>query len=161
MRSREALANWLLCVCVNHACGEDRLTFTSDPDGGDGIIFDRVTGETVRTERVYIPGPGAGGKQAPAGNVEALMLKAIAKKQPRAAPLMPQARRSSFSPTPWGHGLRTRSPGSCRGRSISRRCGSLPCRAWRKATFNWKDLRLKKVAVLSRVLIAAKEVSAA
>jgi hypothetical protein len=81
LRSREALANWLLCAAVNHASKEDRLTFTSDPDGGDGIIFDKGTGETARTEHVYVPGPNVGGKKAPAGDVETLMLKAIAKKQ--------------------------------------------------------------------------------
>ena len=39
MRSREILANWLLCAAMNSASvGE--LTFSSDPIGGDGIICD-------------------------------------------------------------------------------------------------------------------------
>jgi hypothetical protein len=45
MRSREVLANWLVCVAVNHT-GEHKLTFASDPTGGDGIIVDEETDET-------------------------------------------------------------------------------------------------------------------
>lgn len=78
MRSREALANWLLCVSANDAIGEHRLNFTSDPAGGDGIIFDTETGETVQTEHVYIPSPRVG---APANNVEAQILQAVDKKR--------------------------------------------------------------------------------
>lgn len=33
MRSREAIANWLLCAVVNHT-GQRELSFTSDPTGG-------------------------------------------------------------------------------------------------------------------------------
>jgi hypothetical protein len=78
MRSREALANWLMCVSVNYTNGEDRLTFTSDPGGGDGIILDKNTGETVPTEHTYIPPPRVG---MPTGNLEAQILKAIEKKR--------------------------------------------------------------------------------
>src|SRR5437763_348436 len=54
MRSREVLANWLLCVAINSA--ENRqLMFSSDPVGGDGIIQDGATGQTWPTEHVYIP----------------------------------------------------------------------------------------------------------
>ena len=38
LRSRELLANWLLCVTFNAESGDERMTFTTDPDGGDGII---------------------------------------------------------------------------------------------------------------------------
>jgi len=78
MRSREALANWLLCVSANAAVGEERFIFTSDPAGGDGLIFDKNTGETVQTEHIYIPSPRVG---APANNVEAQILQAIEKKR--------------------------------------------------------------------------------
>jgi hypothetical protein len=48
MRPREAWANWLLCVAVNFSTTPDRLTFSSDPLDGDGIIHDTKTGETGR-----------------------------------------------------------------------------------------------------------------
>ena len=40
LRSRELLANWLLCAVVNFEKQTDQMTFTSDPLGGDGIIYD-------------------------------------------------------------------------------------------------------------------------
>jgi hypothetical protein len=55
MRSREVLANWLLCAVLNHALGSDQLTFSSDPLGGDGIIYDGATGGTWQTEHVMVP----------------------------------------------------------------------------------------------------------
>lgn len=56
LRSRELLANWLLCVAVNQN-HPDRLTFsgTSDPIGGDGVICDLLTEETWPTEHVMVP----------------------------------------------------------------------------------------------------------
>src|SRR6266702_3988074 len=55
MRSRELLANWLMCVAINATVKAERLTFTSDPTGGDGIIHDTTTDETWATEHVLIP----------------------------------------------------------------------------------------------------------
>lgn len=55
LRSRELLANWLLCVAVNFVSQSDRLTFSSDPLGGDGIIRDNVTERTWLTEHVMVP----------------------------------------------------------------------------------------------------------
>ena len=55
LRSRELLANWLLCVAVNSVTRADRLTFLSDPLGGDGIIYDTITEETWPTEHVLVP----------------------------------------------------------------------------------------------------------
>jgi hypothetical protein len=81
LRSREALANWLLCVSANYAAGEDRLTFTSDPNGGDGIIYDKGNGQAVVTEHAYVPSPNAGGKKQAAGDVKSKVLSAVAKKQ--------------------------------------------------------------------------------
>ena len=76
LRSRELLANWLLCVTANYAAGSDRLTFTSDPTGSDGIIRDRQTEETWRTEHVLVP--KARGEEKP---IDVRILKAIALKQ--------------------------------------------------------------------------------
>lgn len=81
MRSREALANWLLCVAVNHVAGADRLTFTSDPAGGDGIIYDTVDDHAVMTEHVYVPGPNANGNKTPEGDVKSKIIAAVAQKQ--------------------------------------------------------------------------------
>ena len=73
MRSRELLANWLLCVVVNFEKGEDQLTFSSDPIGGDGIIQDIATDATWPTEHVMIPRPRAGRIQ----DAETLILRAV------------------------------------------------------------------------------------
>ena len=75
MRSREALANWLLCAAVN-AGGGRKVTFTSDPVGGDGIICEVGTGETWGTEHVMVPSLCAG----QTGDAESLILQAIAQK---------------------------------------------------------------------------------
>jgi len=61
MRSREVLANWLLCVTVD-AVDNRQLMFSSDPTGGDGIIEDSATGQTWPTEHVFIPHQSSGGK---------------------------------------------------------------------------------------------------
>ena len=55
LRSRELLANWLTCVAVNSTVQPNRLTFTSDPTGGDGIVVDTLTGETWFVEHVMVP----------------------------------------------------------------------------------------------------------
>jgi hypothetical protein len=55
MRSREMLANWLLCVVANATWENAKLTFCSDPTGGDGIIWDEASGETWPTEHVMVP----------------------------------------------------------------------------------------------------------
>jgi hypothetical protein len=60
LRSREILGNWLLCVAVNSVTTPDRLTFSSDPLDGDGIIHDTETGETWQTEHVLVPRPRDG-----------------------------------------------------------------------------------------------------
>ena len=77
LRSRELLANWLLCVVGNFLSQADRLTFTSDPLGGDGIICDSVTERTWPMEHVLVP-TARGGEVV---DVEALILKAIGLKQ--------------------------------------------------------------------------------
>lgn len=76
MRSREVLANWLLCVAINAADGVE-LTFSSDPIGGDGIIRNAATDETWPTEHVMVPRL----REGETGNAEALILNAIEQKR--------------------------------------------------------------------------------
>jgi hypothetical protein len=55
MRSREMLANWLLCAVQNFLEEKDRFTFLTDPVGGDGIIFDLDSNSALRTDHVMVP----------------------------------------------------------------------------------------------------------
>jgi len=79
MRSREILANWLVCVAMN-AATDGNLTFCSDAIGGDGIICDAATGETWPTEHVMVPRLRAGQTD----DAETLILKAIDQKHEKA-----------------------------------------------------------------------------
>jgi hypothetical protein len=76
MRSREVLANWLLCITVNAVDGR-KLTFSSDPTGGDGIVHDETSGDTWLTEHVYIPPKSA----SECTDANALILDAIEQKR--------------------------------------------------------------------------------
>jgi len=76
MRSREMLANWLLCVVSSSANGTN-LTFSTDPIGGDGIIRDDETEETWQTEHVFIPKH----RSSENGDAHTLILEAIEKKR--------------------------------------------------------------------------------
>ncbi len=76
MRSREILANWLVCVAIN-SVDKRNLTFSSDSYGGDGTICDVATGETWPTEHVMVPSLRAG----QTGDAEALILKAVEQKR--------------------------------------------------------------------------------
>jgi hypothetical protein len=76
MRSREILANWLLCIAVKFT--DDReLTFSSDPVGGDGIICNVATGDTWPTEHVMVPRLNSDETE----DSEALILNAIEHKR--------------------------------------------------------------------------------
>jgi len=77
MRSREILANWLLCIVNNFECGAERLTFSSDPLGSDGIIYDSKTGGAWQTEHVMVPRARPG--ETP--DIVPLVLKVIGLKQ--------------------------------------------------------------------------------
>jgi len=77
MRSREALANWLLCAVLNPDTRSERFTFTSDPLGGDGIIYDSSSKESYQTEHVMVPKLRAGD----ARSIEALIVQAAKQKQ--------------------------------------------------------------------------------
>jgi len=72
MRSREALANWLLCVTVN-AADQRQLSFTTTNDliGGDGNIHDEKSGEIFPTEHVLVPNQQIG------NDTQSLVLQAI------------------------------------------------------------------------------------
>lgn len=76
MRSREILANWLLCAALNSENGRN-LTFTSDPLGGDGRIYDCDTGESWPTEHVMVPRLRAGQTAV----AEGIILEAVKKKR--------------------------------------------------------------------------------
>jgi hypothetical protein len=54
LRSRELLANWLLCAVMT-ASDQGEFYFTTDPLGGDGMICDARTDETWPTEHVMVP----------------------------------------------------------------------------------------------------------
>lgn len=54
LRPREMLANWLICAAVNEDDKHGRMIFTTDPDGGDGIIWDQSIDQHSRTEHIYV-----------------------------------------------------------------------------------------------------------
>ncbi len=72
MRSREAVANWLLCATIN-AVEQRQLSFTTTNDliGGDGIIHNEKTGDIFPTEHVMVPSQQTG------KDAQSLILKAI------------------------------------------------------------------------------------
>lgn len=76
MRSREMLANWLLCATINAIDGR-QLTFYSDPTGSDEIIRNEATGYTWPTEHVYVPKLSASDEK----DANALILDAIEQKR--------------------------------------------------------------------------------
>jgi hypothetical protein len=79
LRSRELVANWLICAVMNALDGGgERMEFHSDPaGGGDGIIVDTKTDETWPTEHVLVPRPRSGDQP----DIEALICQAVADKQ--------------------------------------------------------------------------------
>jgi hypothetical protein len=80
MRSREAVANWLLCAVANFEHGSERMSFTSDPTGGDGVIHDSVTQETWQTEHVMVRQKVFGEQKAIANSAESLILEQVMSK---------------------------------------------------------------------------------
>jgi hypothetical protein len=77
LRSRELLGNWLICAVLNAGRPKASYTFTSDPQGGDGIIYDMETETGWPTEHVMVP-------KAPARetrDIPTLILAAVVKKQ--------------------------------------------------------------------------------
>lgn len=76
LRSREILANWLLSVVINFEQKFNRVTLCTDPDGGDGIIYDSKEKTACRTEHILVPR-----NQKDTVDIELLILDAIEKKQ--------------------------------------------------------------------------------
>jgi hypothetical protein len=76
MLSREVLANWLICVVINSERSDERMVFTSDPVGSDGIVLDTASGETWPMEHVMVPKP----KEGEQIDVGAAILRAIENK---------------------------------------------------------------------------------
>jgi hypothetical protein len=52
---REIWANWLFCAALNSERKDAPLCFTTDPDGGDGIIYDEANQAGWYTEHVMVP----------------------------------------------------------------------------------------------------------
>jgi hypothetical protein len=76
--SRELLVNWLICVTANWAYEKpERFNFSSDPNGGDGIIRDSETEATSFMEHVMVPKARDGRKE----DLETRVLAAIDQKQ--------------------------------------------------------------------------------
>lgn len=81
MRSREVLANWLICAALNFDYGSDRMSFTSDPTGGDGVLHDSQTQMTWPTEHVMVRRPLSPREKATPKSVQTEILEAVALKQ--------------------------------------------------------------------------------
>lgn len=81
LRSREILANWLLCVAINLEEQFDRLTFCSDPQGGDGIIYDNTAKKAWPTEHILVPRGKTQQDDNKLQDIASLVLKAVEKKQ--------------------------------------------------------------------------------
>jgi hypothetical protein len=76
MRSREAVANWLMCAAISFERGQP-YCFTSDPLGGDGIIYDTVAEKDWPTEHIFVP--HAGPKET--RDIDTLILDAVRAKE--------------------------------------------------------------------------------
>jgi hypothetical protein len=81
LRSRELLGNWLICAVLNAGSPTASYTFTSDPQGGDGIIYDTETETGWPTEHVLVPRTTA----EEIRDIPALILAAVSKKQKKGA----------------------------------------------------------------------------
>jgi hypothetical protein len=97
MRSREAVANWLMCAVISFESGRP-FCFTSDPQGGDGIIYDLVNERDWPTEHIFVPRAGSEETR----DIDTLILNAV------------QTKESYFSTQDWANGNPPSSPGSCR-----------------------------------------------
>jgi hypothetical protein len=80
MRSREALALWLICAAANRL-EPNKYEFTSDPLGGDGVLLDTSYNEGHPTEHIIIPRQSAGSKTA-----HDLIIEAVKKKNTKGGP---------------------------------------------------------------------------
>ena len=77
LRSWELLANWLICALLNAGNPRSPFTFTTDPQGGDGILYDRESATGWLTEHVVVPKPTPGDVR----DITALIVDTVAAKQ--------------------------------------------------------------------------------
>jgi hypothetical protein len=76
-RPREVLGTWLICAALNYQSGApETWTFSTDPDGGDGLIILRAEGRGERIEHVFV-------REVPAGQTleDAIVAAATAKQK--------------------------------------------------------------------------------
>jgi len=78
---RELLGNWLVCIVANYKNKDGDYTISSDPTGGDGIIFNRKTARGYKTEHVMVPVEKRG-----VSNTETLIIESIEKKKNKGVP---------------------------------------------------------------------------
>src|SRR5215469_1300371 len=57
MLPRELLGNWLVCAAANFDQPDRPMGFTTDPTGGDGILFDEKNKIPYHFEHVFAPHP--------------------------------------------------------------------------------------------------------
>lgn len=81
MLPREAVANWLMCAALDFEFGSGRMSFSSDPTGGDGVLHDSNNHRTWRTEHVMVRRPLTIEEAVNAKTVETQILQAVRKKQ--------------------------------------------------------------------------------
>lgn len=76
LRSREILANWLLCTVVSFEQKTEEFKICTDPQGGDGIIYNKTKEQAWPTEHILVSQ-----KNNESDHIQALILKQIEKKQ--------------------------------------------------------------------------------
>jgi hypothetical protein len=129
MRSREILANLLLCITKTEVEGAD-VTFSSDPVGDDGIIQDVKTGETWPTEHVMVPRHAI--KES--NDAKTLILNAIEQKQQKGGEAYAGGKTLVvFLDAPVGEWKPNALRETCPTRCYSRLFGWLACEASRTA----------------------------
>jgi len=81
LRSREILANWLLCVVINFEQKSEQLKICTDPNGGDGILYDITENKAWPTEHILVSR-----RNDELEDAESLILNHIEKKQNKGGP---------------------------------------------------------------------------
>ncbi len=76
LRSREILANWLLCVVASFEQKDEAFKICTDPQGGDGIIYNATKKQAWPTEHILLSR-----RNNEPEHLQSLILKQIEKKQ--------------------------------------------------------------------------------
>lgn len=76
LRSREVLGNWLVCAALNFEQKSERLRICTDPQGGDGVIYDTKQKILEYMEHILVSQNNRTTK-----NTETLILEHIDKKR--------------------------------------------------------------------------------